>query len=131
MGDFVSNETTEDFSFYSESSNEDEVKEIKGITDVVTKYVYKNMEYPCLCLNEDIVLPRSKWIVLKKFTEQGSMGDKNISLYLIRKGELLRIGGISPIQVKAVVGVVGMDNMFGFYNKNKKLEGSMLYVLSN
>lgn len=120
----------EDFGFYGEENEQEEIKDIRGVTDEVSKYVYSDMQFPCLCLNADIKLPKHKWIVISKLVKQGTV-DKDIAVYMIRNGELFKAGSLSGIQVKAFIDIIGLDNIFGYYNKEVKLTGDKVYVLSN
>lgn len=119
-----------DFGFYGEDEEKEEVRDIKGITDEVSKYVYSNLSYPCICLKEDVKFPKYKWIAISKLVKQGS-SDKNISFYIIRNSDILKAGSLSGIQIKAFIDIVGLDNIFGYYNKDKLLEGDRIYVLSS
>lgn len=120
---------SEDFEFYGKGTEKEEVKDIKGITDTVSEYVYSSMEYPCICLKPNLILPKHKWGIISKLSKS-SGSDKNIFLYIIRKNEMFKIGKLSGIQVKSFIDIVGLDNLFGFYSKDKKLENDRLYVLS-
>lgn len=121
---------SDDFNFYGDGSNEEEVvRDVKGLTDTVSKFVYSNMTFPCICLKEDIKLPKHKWLIISKLVKQGSE-DKNISVYMIRGGELFKAGSLSGLQIKAFIDIIGIDNLFGYYNKDKELKGDRLYVLS-
>lgn len=122
---------SDDFNFYGvEQDDTEEVKDLKGVTDTVSKFVFSNMSYPCICLKEDLKLPKHKWVIISKLVKQGSV-DKNISVYMIRGGELYKAGSLSGVQIKAFIDIIGIDNMYGFYNKDKELKGDKLYVLSN
>lgn len=120
----------EDFGFYGEENEQEEVKDIKGVTDEVSKYVYSDMKFPCICLNADIKLPKHKWIVISKLVKQGTV-EKDIAVYMIRNGELFKVGSLSGVQIKAFIDIVGIKNISGYYNKSTKLEGDKVYVLSN
>ena len=119
---------SEDYNFYGEEDDSEEVKDINGVTDNVTKYVFTNMEYPCICLNADISLPKHKWITISKLVKQG-VTQKNIAFYLLRNGELFKAGGLTGSQIKAFIDIVGLENLFGFYKKDVKLSGDKLYIL--
>ena len=106
------------------------VRDIKGITDSVSKYVYANMEYPSICLKPDLVLPKHKWEVISKIAKPVGV-DKNISLYIIRNGETFKIGKLSGIQVKVFIDMVGLENVFGFHRDGRELIGDKVYVLSS
>lgn len=121
---------SDEFGFYGEGQNEEGVvRDIKGITDTVSNFVYSSMDFPCICLKEDIKLPKHKWLVISKLVKQGSE-DKNISTYILRGKDIFKAGSLSGFQVKAFIDIVGIDNLFGYYNKDKKLNGDRLYVLS-
>lgn len=121
---------SEEFDFYEgNEEGKEEVRDVKGLTDTVSKYVYNNMEFPCICLKEDIKLPKHKWVIISKLVKQGS-SDKNISIYMLRGGEMFKAGSLSGLQVKAFIDIVGLDNLFGYFNKDKELIGDRLYVLS-
>ena len=119
-----------DFDFYGDSANEEVVKDIRGITDEVSKYVYSNLSYPCIVLRENISFPKYKWVAISKLVKQGD-ASKNISFYILRNNEILKAGSLSGLQIKAFIDIVGLDNLFGYYNKDKVLEGDKLYVLSS
>lgn len=122
---------SDEFGFYGEEvENENSVREIRGITDTVSKYVFSDMNFPCICLKEDLTLPKHKWVVISKLVKQGT-SDKNISVYLIRKGDLYKAGALSGVQVTALIDLVGLDNLVGYYNKDKELKGDRLYILSS
>lgn len=105
-----------------------DVKDIKGITDSVSQYVFSDMEYPCICLKDNLVLPKHKWAVISKLAQSGT--DKKIALYISRNGELFKIGHLSGVQVKPFIDVIGLENMIGYHSENKELLGDRIYVLS-
>lgn len=119
----------EDFGFYGSEAELEEVKDIKGITDEVSKYVYTDMDFPCICLKGDINLPMHKWKVISKLVKEGS-ANKNITFYIIKGNELFRAGALAGIQVMPFIDIVGLENLEGFHNKEIKLEGDRLYVLA-
>lgn len=118
-----------DFDFYDDESEEEVVKDIKGVTDSVSKFIYTDMEFPCICLKPDIILPKHKWKIISKLAKPDA--DKNISLYIIRQGDIFKIGSLSGIQIKAFIDIIGLENMTGFHSKDKELIGDKLYVLSS
>lgn len=122
---------SEDFGFYGEEAEKEEVRDIKGVTDEVSKFVYTDMKFPCICLNADIKLPKHKWLIISKLVKQGGSSEKDISVYMIRDGELYKAGALSGIQIKSFIDIIGLENMFGYQNKKIKLLGDKLYVLSS
>lgn len=123
-------ENAEDFGFYGEEEEEEVIKDIKGVTDEVSKFVFTNVEYPFVCLKADIALPQYKWLIISKLVKQG-VASKNISFYMLRGGELFKAGALSGVQIKSFIDIVGIDNLFGYHNENIRLEGDRLYVLSS
>lgn len=119
-----------DFGFYGEDAEETVVKDIKGVTDKVTEYVFSDMEFPCICLDADRKLPKHKWTVISKLVKQGTV-EKDISFYMLRNGQLLKAGALSGIQIKAFIDVVGIENLFGYQNSDKLLKGDKLYALAS
>lgn len=120
---------SKEFDFYGEESEKEEIREVRGITDTVSRFVYSDMDFPCICLKDDLKLPKHKWMLISTLVKQGNIS-KTIPVYLIRNGDLFKVGALSTVQIKSFIDVVGLDNMFGFYNKDKKLEGDRLYILS-
>ena len=48
-----------DFDFYDGVEQDSSVvQDIKGLTDEVSKYIYSNMDFPCICVKENIKLPK-------------------------------------------------------------------------
>lgn len=119
-----------DFGFYGEEAEKEEIKDLDGVTNSVTQFVLSNMNFPSLCLRENIILPRHKWVIISKLVKQNA-DEKDISLYFNRNGELYKAGSISGIQVKALVDIIGLDNLVGYYNKDKQLVGDKIYVLAS
>jgi hypothetical protein len=53
-----------------------------------------------------------------------------INIYVDNKGELLSIGGISPVQVKAAIDLLGRSNIVAYYKEDYILTDDLIYVLS-
>lgn len=120
---------SDDFGFYGPENDESIATDIRGVTDTVSKFVYTNLSYPCICLKEDIKLPKHKWVVISKLVKHG-VQNKNISVYLARGGSLFKAGALSGVQIKAFIDIIGINNLVGYYEKDRKLVGDRLYVLS-
>ena len=56
-------------------------------------------------------------------------GNKDISLYYTNNGESYKIGMINGLQVGAFLEVIGIDKVIGYFDKDTKLENSLLYTL--
>ena len=120
---------SDDFGFYGEEAEEDQVEEIQGITDNVSQFTYSNLEYPCIMFKDGFSLKNHKWKVLSNMVKSLSP-DKDISLYFRDESGLLKIGKISGVQVDAFLDLVGLDGVVGYYDKDTILENDRLYTLS-
>ena len=118
-----------DFEFYGEEADERKETEIKGITGDVTDFTFSDLSYPCIIFNEDFSCPKHKLRVVSNMVKSTS-ANKDISLYFIKNGDLYKIGEIDGLQVSAFLGIVGVENVFGFYEKGIKLVGDKIYTLS-
>ena len=117
-----------DFGFYGESNDDYEEKEIQGITGDVTSFTFVNLEYPCIIFNEGFTCPKHQLTVIGNMVKSTN-ALKDISLYFLNGGELFKIGMIGGIQVNAFLEIVGTDNVTGYFDKDTKLENSLLYSL--
>lgn len=119
-----------DFDFYDGVEQDSSVvQDIKGLTDEVSKYIYSNMDFPCICVKENIKLPKHKWVTMGKLVKQ-DVPNKDISVYIIRNNDILKAGALSRMQVGVFIDFVGIDNLVAYYNKDKILTGSKIYILS-
>lgn len=118
-----------DYNEFNDDLDDDKVEGIRGITDEVSKFSYVDMDFPFICLQGNIQMPKHKWIIVSKLVKQVS-SDKGISFYIQRGGNIYKAGSLARSQVKALIDIVGLENLFGFYSKDKKLEGDRLYVLA-
>ena len=122
------NNNTYEEDFYGRES-EEVISEIKGVTDEVVNYTYTNLSYPCIMINEDFTCPEHQMIVISKMVKMSSREDKDIALYFNIKGELYKVGMLSGYQIKALIDIVGIENLKAFYSEGKLLEGDKVYVL--
>ena len=118
----------EDFEFYGEGSDEATKKVVKGITDNVSSYTFTEMSYPCIIFKEGFTCPKHQLKVVSNMVKSNSP-DKDINLYFVNKGELFKMGMLSGIQVNAFLEVIGFDRLFGFLDREVKLEDDRLYTL--
>ena len=123
-------EDVKDFGFYGSEEDSEKIREIRGITDEVSEFEYAGMKYPCICLKDNLILPKHKWKGISNLVKQGT-SSKNITVYMIREGELYEIGALAGIQIKAFIDIVGLNNMFAYHNKDTRLEKDKLYVFSS
>jgi hypothetical protein len=107
--------------------------EQKGITGVVTRGAIEQCQFPCIILatSKESQIPRYKLNVLATMIKNNNEVIENpISLYLSGGDKIMRLGIIAPRQVKAILDLFKENEKVGYLNKNKKLDGNYLYVLS-
>lgn len=117
-----------EFDFYGSEYVEDNVEEIKGITDKVTPFTYTGMDYPCMVIKDNFVCPKHRMLVIRNMVQGSGMGN-DISLYFAQGSDLYKLGMLSPLQVKVFVEMVGKDNLVGYLSEDQILTKDMLYVL--
>ena len=115
--------------FQGDDYSESPKVEIPGITDKVVNFCYTGMNYPCVMLKEGFTCPQHKLVVLGRMAKMGSHGNKDITLYFENKGELLKLGMLSGVQIKAFYDLVGDENVRVFYEEGFELKGDKKYVL--
>lgn len=112
-----------------------------GITGTVTRGAIENCMYPCMILysTAESQLPKYKLNVLQSMLQASKMiqntdtdGEKNrnIYLYLTNNEKTVRIGSITPRQVKSIIQLFEGCKLEAYLNENKKLEGQYRYILS-
>lgn len=118
----------EDFGFYGSESDDTSVKGIKGITDNVTEFTYTNMEYPCIIFKDGVSYKKHQWRILSNMVKAVA-DDKDTALYFPDTSGLVKMGMLSGRQVESFLDLVGIENVYAYYSKDKLLEGSKLYSL--
>lgn len=117
-----------DFEFYGEDAENDDVKDIHGITDKVTDFTYTNISYPCLIFKEGFACPQHQMKVISNMVKTND-SNKDTALYYINNGELFKIGMLGGNQIDPLLELVGIDKLTGYYLDGTKLEGDRLYTL--
>ena len=113
----------------------------EGISGEVQRHSQEVLSYPCLMLvkTEGTAFQKYKLEALQmlfKSSKQMDLSEDNtavnttIAIYIDVDGKKMRLGAISPTQVKAFLRLFQNNKVVGMYDANKKLEGDMLYVLS-
>lgn len=113
----------------------------EGISGEVQRHSQEALSYPCLMLvkTEGTSFQKYKLEALQmlfKSSKQMDLSEDNtavnttIAIYIDVDGKKMRLGAISPTQVKAFLRLFQNNKVVGMYDANKKLEGDMLYVLS-
>lgn len=120
-----------DFDFYGDSTDDAQAKSIKGITDTISEYSFTKFEYPCLVIKRGFTCPKHKMSVISNMVQSSSKLEKDISLYFTdTSGEVFKLGMLAGIQVSAFLDMIKVENIIGFFEDKKLLEGDLLYVLS-
>lgn len=117
-----------DFGFYGSDNDENNVRDIHGITDVVTSYTYTKLDYPCLVFKKNFRCEKHKMRIVGNMVNSEST-DKDISLYFQNGEDLYKLGKIGGRQVDSLISIVGEENLEGFYDDGTPLVGDRLYVL--
>ena len=119
---------SEDFGFYGDDADNNEEKVINGISGKVTDFTFTNIDYPCIIFKEGFKCPKHQLQVISNMVK--TISDvKDVSLYFINNGELFKMGMLSGLQVSSFLEIIGTEKVFGYYNKDIKLEDSKLYTL--
>lgn len=147
MGDFFLDEEDVDLDELSdlddlgeEQSQDDKAYEVKeepkkdeptsSKTTTVDRYSSEKFSYPCFMLESSVEFPRHILSALARMIESSLEVPNKINIYVDNKGELLSIGGISPVQVKAAIDLLGRSNIVAYYKEDYILTDDLIYVLS-
>lgn len=112
---------------------EDEVveEESKEVVNTVERYSSTKLSYPCFVLEGAEVFPKHIINGLSKMIESSLTVEDAIKVYVSINGSLSSIGGISSIQVKAFIDLLGREKITAYYEKGYVLNGDLIYTLSN
>lgn len=123
-----------------EQSQDDKAYEVKeepkkdeptsSKTTTVDRYSSEKFSYPCFMLESSVEFPRHILSALARMIESSLEVPNKINIYVDNKGELLSIGGISPVQVKAAIDLLGRSNIVAYYKEDYILTDDLIYVLS-
>ena len=113
-----------------EESSEDLVEESKPTETTIERYSSSDISYPCFVLNGSGVFPKHVVSALSRMIESSLSLEDTIKVYVSNGNELLSLGGISSLQVKAVIDLLGRDSIEAYYEKGYLLDGDLIYTLS-
>lgn len=113
-----------------EESSEDLVEESKPTETTIERYSSSDISYPCFVLNGSGVFPKHVVSALSRMIESSLSLEDTIKVYVSNGNELLSLGGISSLQVKAVIDLLGRGSIEAYYEKGYLLEGDLIYTLS-
>lgn len=122
---------SEETGVYEGYSESEDVKDIKGITDVVTGYTYTNLSYPCIVFKKGMKLEKHKVTVISNMVKSKGVGlVKDTSLYFLTDDDqMFKLGMINGMQVGSLIDIAGRDNLIGFAEDGRELKDSLIYTL--
>lgn len=110
----------------------EEVKEEpKTVDKGVERYSSTTVSYPCFILDSKTEFPKHVISALSRMIESSLSLDNLIKVYIDNEGELLSLGGISSVQVKATIDLLGRDAITAYFEEGYLLKGDLIYTLSS
>ena len=103
----------------------------KEVVNTVERYSSTELAYPCFVLDGSEVFPKHIISGLTKMIESSLTIEDTIKVYVSIDGNLSSIGGISSLQVKAIIDLLGRDKITAYYEKGYVLNGDLIYTLSS
>ena len=97
----------------------------------VERYSSTTVSYPCFILDSRMEFPKHVISALSRMIESSLSLDNLIKVYIDNRGELLSLGGISSVQVKATIDLLGRDAITAYYEEGYLLKGDLIYTLSS
>lgn len=115
-----------------EGINEEEFEDTpKEVVNTVERYSSTELAYPCFVLDGSEVFPKHIISGLTKMIESSLTVEDTIKVYVSIDGNLSSIGGVSSLQVKAIIDLLGRDKITAYYEKGYVLNGDLIYTLSS
>ena len=112
-------------------SLEKETEQPKEVVNTVERYSSTELSYPCFVLDGSEVFPKHIISGLTKMIESSLTVEDTIKVYVSIEGNLSSIGGVSSLQVKAIIDLLGRDKITAYYEKGYVLNGDLIYTLSS
>lgn len=111
---------------------EEEVEDTpKEVVNTVERYSSTELAYPCFVLDGSEVFPKHIISGLTKMIESSLTIEDTIKVYVSVDGNLSSIGGVSSLQVKAIIDLLGREKISAYYEKGYVLNGDLIYTLSS
>lgn len=110
---------------------DEETEQPKEVVNTVERYSSTELAYPCFVLDGSEVFPKHIISGLTKMIESSLTIEDTIKVYVSIDGNLSSIGGISSLQVKAIIDLLGRDKITAYYEKGYVLHGDLIYTLSS
>lgn len=115
-----------------EGIDEEEVEDTsKEVVNTVERYSSTELAYPCFVLDGSEVFPKHIISGLTKMIESSLTVEDTIKVYVSIDGNLSSIGGVSSLQVKAIIDLLGREKITAYYEKGYVLNGDLIYTLSS
>lgn len=116
----------------AEGIDEEELEETsKEVVNTVERYSSTELAYPCFVLDGSEVFPKHIISGLTKMIESSLTIEDTIKVYVSIDGNLSSIGGVSSLQVKAIIDLLGREKITAYYEKGYVLNGDLIYTLSS
>lgn len=103
----------------------------KEVVNTVERYSSTELAYPCFVLDGSEVFPKHIISGLTKMIESSLTVEDTIKVYVSINGNLSSIGGVSSLQVKAIIDLLGREKITAYYEKGYVLNGDLIYTLSS
>lgn len=103
----------------------------KEVVNTVERYSSTELAYPCFVLDGSEVFPKHIISGLTKMIESSLTIEDTIKVYVSIDGNLSSIGGVSSLQVKAIIDLLGREKISAYYEKGYVLNGDLIYTLSS
>lgn len=103
----------------------------KEVVNTVERYSSTELAYPCFVLDGSEVFPKHIISGLTKMIESSLTVEDTIKVYVSIDGNLSSIGGVSSLQVKAIIDLLGREKITAYYEKGYVLSGDLIYTLSS
>ena len=114
-----------------EGIKEDVEDSPKEVVNTVERYSSTELAYPCFVLDGSEVFPKHIISGLTKMIESSLTVEDTIKVYVSIDGNLSSIGGVSSLQVKAIIDLLGREKITAYYEKGYVLNGDLIYTLSS
>ena len=111
--------------------SDEEPEQPKEVVNTVERYSSTELSYPCFVLDGSEVFPKHIISGLTKMIESSLTVEDTIKVYVSIDGNLSSIGGVSSLQVKAIIDLLGRDKITAYYEKGYVLNGDLIYTLSS
>lgn len=110
---------------------DEEPEQPKEVVNTVERYSSTELAYPCFVLDGSEVFPKHIISGLTKMIESSLTIENTIKVYVSIDGNLSSIGGVSSLQVKAIIDLLGREKITAYYEKGYVLNGDLIYTLSS